>query len=455
MRRHIFALIILLALLIAVVQFPQPAQANNITVDGNCTLIDAIIAANTDAPSGNCPAGSGADTIVLDVDANLTAPYLGSTDIGGGQAGLPDITTDITIQAGTHSIINGNSTNFRILYVSDTGKLTLDSVEVSGGRLAPVSGSAYGAGIYSNGSLGINNTLIHDNTLDSATGTQYGAGIYGLSGLPGAFSVLNSTISHNEITNSSGYGGGAYFEGEAVLLSGVVFSHNSIASGWGGGAYFTGEDISLNDVIFSDNFVTSGWGGGLACDECIVEMNNGDFVNNTAAVGGGAILIFSDLTVYNTIFEGNTATSTTFGGTGGGLFLEDVWIHDFDFVEFKNNKAENGGGIGGGGIAIPQQSVWSGFVATDNIASVKGGAVYLEWIQLYDITFEDTILQRNQAGSGGALYVDESPPLTFLNATISDNYATDIGGFYAGIGVEAFTFVDSNILGLTQLKAKS
>jgi CSLREA domain-containing protein len=31
----------------------------------DCTLRDAITAANTDTPAGGCPAGSGADTIVL------------------------------------------------------------------------------------------------------------------------------------------------------------------------------------------------------------------------------------------------------------------------------------------------------------------------------------------------------------------------------------------------------
>ena len=39
--------------------------AATIYVTGACTLIDAITAANTDTATGGCPAGSGADTIVL------------------------------------------------------------------------------------------------------------------------------------------------------------------------------------------------------------------------------------------------------------------------------------------------------------------------------------------------------------------------------------------------------
>ena len=51
-----------------------PAQATNITVtttsdelngDGDCSLREAIVAANTNAAVDACPAGTGADTITL------------------------------------------------------------------------------------------------------------------------------------------------------------------------------------------------------------------------------------------------------------------------------------------------------------------------------------------------------------------------------------------------------
>ena len=53
---------------------PQTASATGIspdttvddnTINGNCTLREAIIAANTDTAVDNCPAGSGTDTITL------------------------------------------------------------------------------------------------------------------------------------------------------------------------------------------------------------------------------------------------------------------------------------------------------------------------------------------------------------------------------------------------------
>src|SRR5262245_43122986 len=45
----------------------------NIASDGQCSLIEAIVNANNDAATHpDCPAGSGADTIVLPANANVT-----------------------------------------------------------------------------------------------------------------------------------------------------------------------------------------------------------------------------------------------------------------------------------------------------------------------------------------------------------------------------------------------
>ena len=51
------------ALMLALGQ--SPGLAATIPVNASCTLINAITAANTDTATGGCPAGNGADTIVL------------------------------------------------------------------------------------------------------------------------------------------------------------------------------------------------------------------------------------------------------------------------------------------------------------------------------------------------------------------------------------------------------
>ena len=60
----------------------------------DCSLRDQIVAANTDEPAGSCPAGDGADMIVITRDVTLSEA-------------LPAITDDITISGKGHTI-SGN-----------------------------------------------------------------------------------------------------------------------------------------------------------------------------------------------------------------------------------------------------------------------------------------------------------------------------------------------------------
>ena len=62
---------VVVALFAAHLMIHQPVMAAVILVDGTCTLVDAINAANTDSASGNCLAGSGADEIQVTVDVSL------------------------------------------------------------------------------------------------------------------------------------------------------------------------------------------------------------------------------------------------------------------------------------------------------------------------------------------------------------------------------------------------
>ena len=60
-----------------------------------CTLRDAITAANTDTPTGGCPAGNGVDTIELPVDVTITLTAVDNTTTG--ENGLPVVASAITI----------------------------------------------------------------------------------------------------------------------------------------------------------------------------------------------------------------------------------------------------------------------------------------------------------------------------------------------------------------------
>ena len=100
------------ALMLALGQ--HPGLAATIPVGGACTLVDAITAANTDTATGGCPAGSGADTIVLPAGSTQTLTEVNNDTYG--PTGLPVISSVITI-AGQGSTIARESAapEFRLL----------------------------------------------------------------------------------------------------------------------------------------------------------------------------------------------------------------------------------------------------------------------------------------------------------------------------------------------------
>src|SRR5689334_10509705 len=143
---------------------------NPYVISGQCSLIGAIVNANNDAATfADCPAGSGADTIVLPANANITlsAVFANTYAQFGSPVGLPPITSRITIEGNGATIARqGNAPAFGLIFVKGNssspgvpptpGDLTLRSVTLTGG-------TAFG-GLSNNGTLSIENSIITGNT---------------------------------------------------------------------------------------------------------------------------------------------------------------------------------------------------------------------------------------------------------------------------------------------------
>jgi hypothetical protein len=334
-----------LALWLALGQLP--ALAATIAVGGACTLVDAITAANTDAATGRCSAGSGADTVVLPPGSTQTLTRVNNDTYG--PTGLPMISSVITI-AGQGSTIAraGGAPAFRLLAVTRTGDLTLLETTVSGGASTGYLG---GGGVANfGGTLTITNSTIEGNT----TTAQYGGGVANFSyfGYPffdpdktyyGKTVITNSTISGNSassfgggvgnlastltITNSTisgntaGEGGGvANVEGHVydVIIGGTLTITKSTISGntagnLGGGVDNSGPGSTLiTNSTISGN--TAGVGGGVANSETLgyyrgtVIIANSTISGNAANTRGGGVENYrSDLTLIRTLASGNTA----------------------------------------------------------------------------------------------------------------------------------------------------
>ena len=219
-----------LAFLLALGQ--APALAATINVGGGCTLIDAITAANNNAATGGCTAGSAADTLVL--PAGSTHTLTQSHD--GGPNGLPLVTSAITI-AGNGSTItcDPGAPQFRILGVATNGDLTLQETTLSGGA----SGAGGGGGMYNDGNLTLTKSTVSGNS------AGFGGGVFN----GGNLTLTNSTVSGN----SAGSGGGVRNSGTLALAQTLV-SENT-ASVQGLEVLSTGAVIANNFNLFGHDSI--------------------------------------------------------------------------------------------------------------------------------------------------------------------------------------------------------
>jgi hypothetical protein len=184
------------ALMLALRQ--QPGQTTTIPVRADCTLVDAITAANTDTATGGCPAGSGADTIVLPAGSMQTLTEINNDTYG--PTGLPVISSAVTIAGQGSTIARASSApEFRILAVNSMGDLTLNETTVSGGRVFGDFPINRGSGVLNDGG-----TVALTHSTITGNSSAFSGGVVNYYG--GTVTLTNSTITGN--STSSGFIGG-------------------------------------------------------------------------------------------------------------------------------------------------------------------------------------------------------------------------------------------------------
>jgi CSLREA domain-containing protein len=290
--------------------------------DGACTLREAITAANTDAPSGastgECIAGSGADTIVFS-DANapftVTLAITGTREDGNATGDL-DIFSDVTIQGNPAftTTIDANRID-RVLDVL-TGTVAIDNVYLLNGRTPdgassdtpPTSGgTAEGGGaIRNHGYLNLNAVVLTDNhtgnggdlvTNFNGIGDNNNGGDGGNGGAidnSGTLGLENVTFMDNE----TGRGGD--------VAEGAWSQSSSGGNGGNGGGLYNSGNATLTNVVFQENHTGRG-GSGLIILPCPATVAGG-----CGGSGGG---IFSTGALTLTTVEIQSGV-TGAGGTG-------------------------------------------------------------------------------------------------------------------------------------------
>jgi predicted outer membrane repeat protein len=421
-RQRVPVLIVILILGAYAAFTATPAHAATITVTskldtpdpGKCRLRDAIIAANTNTATGDCPAGTaGMDTIgfSLGLQCNLVPCTITLT------SALPTVTENLTIN-GNGTTING-ANSFRVF---DLGAVT---VNMSNLKIADanVAGSSFGGAIsMSDGTLTLTSIFFSNNRAIS------GGAIYEANG---TLTVINSNFSGN--IAGIGGDGGAIFNGSGSLsVIDSVFNNNSAVNG--GGAIATTSGTSINNSTFSGN--SAPLGGAIENTSANLTVGNCVFDNNSSGFGGGAIAAFGPTNIFNSTFSNNkTPGATAFGGalyfqsTGGALIITESAL-------FNNSSAFDGGAayILDGPVTLRNVTI------SGNSARHNGGGIFItDTIQtltvanLNNVTISNNLADSDNDGNGnGGGIFRAAGAAQVQNSIIAGNYDTP-GNAGAGI----------------------
>jgi CSLREA domain-containing protein len=258
--------------------------------DGQCTLREAVYASNNDTASGltpgECPAGFGADVIVL----QATGVYVLTTGSGGDL----DILDDVEIQgAGADSSIIDANLVGRVFQM-DADYWGNGTVEVTGVTVRGGSTSAVGGGIWVE--YGCHLTLT-DSVVTGNSTSNDGGGIRN----DGIVTLANTRVSGN----SASYGGGIYNDGTFTINSSNIEGNSALVDG--GGIYnYWNSSLTLADGQIAGN-LASRYGGGIFNDAALTLERSTLYENVAGSLGGG---LFNDRTaiVNNSTLSGNSGT---------------------------------------------------------------------------------------------------------------------------------------------------
>ncbi len=308
------ALGVVVALTALIALAPSFASAAPITVTTtdetsatDCTLPDAIAAANFDSLEGHCSAGSGTDAI--------TITTTGVIDL---TSALPTINSDMTIDGPDEFQLNVRRQSaapaFRIFSVNIGKTATISDLTISNGRLET---NVAGAGVANFGTLTLDHVLVAGNVLVN-TASQSGGGPAptggGIANL-GTMTLLDSRVESNTVSatntgtgnaSADASGGGVMNFGAMTIERSTIANNHanaSVTSPDGASAFAAGAGIR--------NWVTPGPGSltvrrsTISGNTTLADAPAGSFATRR---GGGIYNFFGTLALDSDTVAFNTAT---------------------------------------------------------------------------------------------------------------------------------------------------
>lgn len=338
---RVFLNLSLALVLMACFLIPSNAAIINVSAkpgEAGCSLVEAIISANSDTAFGGCTAGSGADVVQFSGVHTYQAPVPLDFELPWGAAALPQITSVITIRGITpNSIIERDTTStymFRVLNVRD-GDLTLENLTIRGGDVS-ISNPAH---INANRGAGVLVTRSSD----------------GVSSL----TTLNTQFTNNRAV----WGGGinVSIANHVAILSSLI-KNNSASFGAAGLFSNVGSAVIIEDTMVEENVPVVFGNSTLEFFNSDLEMKRSAVVSNrsTAAiqVGTGSLSIFDSTISGNFNPETNSSQGINIFPTVNARFT----LINSTIVNNKTNSSVTGTTPTAYGVwlRVPESEVFDG-----------------------------------------------------------------------------------------------
>ena len=366
------ATFVLLALASTGSAWANTLQVTSLADSGAGSLRQAI----ADAASGDSIAFAPGLTGTVYLDSTLTVNK--SLQVVGG----PGVALD-----GRDSV--------RVLTLTG-GNLTLDSLVLQHGAAAD------GGGIYSAGTLTLNDCAVRSNHASARGGGVFIA--------TGSYAITASDISDN---TAGSEGGGLMDIGSAPSrIDSSTFAGNIAGAAGGGIRHVSGQPLVLTYSHITGNSVPSlgtSLGGGIASQESALTLRDSTISGNKARFAGGLYVyrlsLASTLTLERSLVTGNTADSD-----GGGIFVFGGSLYSINST-VSNNLA---GAASGGGIDLQNTSSFTAAAALVN-----------------------TTVTYNRAGTNGGGLMQISGTVSLKNSLLAGNVATsnpDLQAAFTSLG---------------------
>lgn len=332
------------------------------------------------------------------------------------------ITKEVVLDGSNHNVTLKGRQLFKI---TPTGKLSLNTLTLSGGGGSLINPVFKGGMIYNSGGLGTVSVNFKNNHAYTDGGAIYNDG--------GLVYLSLDTFSNNK---ANGRGGAVYNNGGQINDLDTVYEQNQ--AGFDGGAIASvGGELDLNGTQFRNNKVLDGPFLGPISEKVS---------NNQASYNGGAVYSTGKLTAKLNRFENNSVTA----GVGGaiyaagstkisqGFFLENftslhgkggaVYNLSNDFMlndtKFQSNKAFSGAALFNAGKALVSKNSFYKNEAENGAAIYNAGN---------GATVLNSTFANNTANSqGGGVYTAQGG-MTLINSTFSANSASKDGKAGASI----------------------